>query len=286
MCAELRRPPTGRAARGQALVEALVAALVLVPLGVGIVLLGKFQSLQMASIAASRTLAFECTVRPLECADATAQMGLVAELRDRHFTRGDRPIASPPGITGAVPVADANALWTGRTGQALLPDLAAVRAGFQWGSFDAGSSVAIGQGQLRFPNAAAVLDQIAGPARFGLAMRGGLLEARVEAALPGVAPAAARALDPLALTFRARTAILTDDWSASRALGPAADTLQSRVALGQRLDPIHEVAQPIAYQLTLWSMQLMAMLSLDGQAGHFRYHDSDVSLLPPDRVGP
>jgi len=55
MRAERRR----RGQRGQALVEALVAALVLVPLALLAVLLGKFQSMQQATIAASRTLAFE-----------------------------------------------------------------------------------------------------------------------------------------------------------------------------------------------------------------------------------
>jgi len=266
--------------------EALVAAIVLVPLAALIVMLGKYQSLQMATIAASRTLAFECTVRPDECADTARQPQLVAELRDRHFTRSDRPIKSRALIAGLVPEPDSNPLWTRTAGQPLLPDLDAVRAWLQWGSFDAGASTAIGQGRLRFTNAVALLDRLAGPERFGLALRGGLLEARVEASLPGVAPAAARGLDPLALTMRARTAILTDDWSASRALGTEADTLQSRVALGQQLDSIHEAAQPIAYQLTLWSIQLMGMISLEGRAPHFRYHESDVTLLPPDRIGP
>ena len=297
MCAEIdrsrpvvRRAPMLRCAvhgqHGQALTEALVAALVLAPLVFAIVLLGKIQTLQMATIAASRTLAFECAVRPGECADSTGQSRLVAEVRDRHFTRGDRPITSHPTIIDRVPQDDAQALWTGPARQPLLPDLSAVRAGFQWGSFDAGASVSIGQGQSQFANAATLLDRLAGPGRFGLGVRDGLLEARIETSLPGVPPLAARALDALALNFRARTAILVDDWSAARAIGPEPDTLQSRVAQGQRIDPLHEAAQPIAYQLTIWSIQLMGMIGLEGQARHFRYHDSDVALLPPDRVAP
>lgn len=282
-------PGNARAARrnrGQALTEALVAALVLVPLAALIVMLGKYQSVQMAAIAASRTLAFECTVRIAECGDRVGQERLAAEMRDRHFTRGDRPIASAPGVTGMVAAGQSQPLWTATGGQQLLPDLGAVRAGFAWSSFDAGGSVAIGQGQSRFPSAVALLDSLAGPGRFGLALRAGLVDTRVEASLPGAAPLAARAFEAMGLTFRAHTAILTDDWSASRALGPEPDTLESRVALGQRLDPLHEAAQPLAYQLTLWSIDLMGMLSLEAKAGSFRYHHSDVSLLPPDRVAP
>ncbi len=275
-----------RRMRGQALTEALVAALVLVPLAALIIMLGKYQALQMATIAAARTLAFECTVRAQECAERAGQERLVAEIRDRHFTRGDRPITSTPGLTGRVAAENSQPLWTDTGGRQLLPDLGAVRADFAWGSFDAGASVAAGQGQSRFANAVALLDSLAGPGRFGLALRAGLVDTRVEASLPGVPPLAARAFESMGLTFRAHTAILTDDWSASRALGPEPDTLESRVALGQRLDPVHEAAQPLAYQLTLWAIDLMGMLSLEAQAGSFRYHHSDVSLLPPDRVGP
>jgi xylulose-5-phosphate/fructose-6-phosphate phosphoketolase len=81
-----------RPQRGQALVEALVAMIALVPLMLLVVLLGKFQSMQQATIAASRTLAFECTVRPGDCSDAPARAMLAEDARRRHFGRIDREI--------------------------------------------------------------------------------------------------------------------------------------------------------------------------------------------------
>ena len=84
---------------GQALVEVLVVAIALVPLAVLIVLLGKYQTMQSASIAASRSLAFECAVHPASCR-APDPSPLVDVVRARHF--------------------DGQPLWRDRAGRPLL----------------------------------------------------------------------------------------------------------------------------------------------------------------------
>ncbi len=111
---------------GQALVEALVASLVLVPLSLLVVMLGKFQSIQTATVSASRTLAFECTVRPQDCADARAHAGLANDVRRRHFGRIDREILSDDVLDDGAPAAEHNALWVDRRGRALLERFADV----------------------------------------------------------------------------------------------------------------------------------------------------------------
>src|SRR5690606_233032 len=105
MCTEASRHS------GQALVETLVAALVLVLCALLVVLLGKYQSMQMSTIAASRTLAFECTVRPHDCGDASARERLGGETTRRHFGRIDREILSNDVLTDAAPPSERNALW-------------------------------------------------------------------------------------------------------------------------------------------------------------------------------
>jgi len=102
-----------RAQRGQALVEALVAAIALVPLALLVVLLGKFQSMQQATIAASRTLAFECSVRPTT---AATRMRAPRSPRMRGVGTSVASIArsSAPTLDDGAPVQERNALWTDR----------------------------------------------------------------------------------------------------------------------------------------------------------------------------
>src|SRR5690606_24464552 len=100
-------------------------------------------------------------------------------------------------------------------------------------------------------SAARLLDTLAGPARFGLAIEGGLSEARVQVA---VAPSHAAnigiaRLDPFALTMRARTVVLTDAWNASGPDNGAAGVL-ARASAGSRLDAVREARLAVGYQLT------------------------------------
>lgn len=273
-----------RAQRGQALVEALVAAVALVPLALLVVLLGKLQSMQQATIAASRTLAFECTVRPDDCSDASARIALADDARRRHFGRIDREILTGDLIDDAAPVHERNALWTDRRGRALLERHADVTIAVAPGRFDAGASTAAGRAG---GDAALLLDRLAGPSRFGLSIDGGLAasEVRVRVSPGSVGNERFTRLDSLPLLMRARTALVTDAWNASGPYGSAAHTVQSRVEAGQRVDPVHEAAFRAGYQLTQWSMQLMDTAGLEARASAFRPRETDVDRVPADRIG-
>ena len=85
-----RRRPVAQA--GQALIELLIGATVLVPFVVLLVWLGKVQSLQQAANAAARVLAFECSVRPEACAQSSQHPELADEIRSighlRSYSEG------------------------------------------------------------------------------------------------------------------------------------------------------------------------------------------------------
>lgn len=273
-----------RGQRGQALVETLVAALVLVPLALLAVLLGKVQSMQQATIAASRTLAFECTVRPGACADTGSHALLAEEVRRRHFGRIDREILSNDVVADPAPTTERNPLWVDRRGQPLLERFADVDVALATPRFDAGRSTAIGRAA---GGAVGLLDRLAGPSRFGLSMTGGLVDARVQAL---VSPSEAgnerlARLDSLPLTMLARTAVLTDAWSASGPYGNAG-RVESRVEQGSRLDPVHQAQVVVGYGLTRWTLDLMHLAGLEPSAGAFTPQQVDVDRVPADRIAP
>lgn len=279
MCTEARRQ------RGQALVETLVGALVLVPLALLAILLGKYQSMQQATIAASRTLAFECTVRPGACANGASQAALAEEVRRRHFGRIDREILSNDVLGDSAPADERNPLWVDRRGQPLLERFTDVDIALSSPPFDAGRSTAIGRAAS---GAAGLLDRLAGPARFGLSISGGLVEARVKLRVsPGEAGNERLArLDSLPLSMQARTAVLTDAWNASGPYGSDPGRVEARVEQGSRLDPVHQAQIAVGYQLTRWTLELMNLAGLEPSAGAFTPHHVDVDLVPADRIAP
>lgn len=279
MRAEARRQ------HGQALLEALVAALALVPLALLAILLGKFQSMQTATIAASRTLAFECTVRPGDCVDPTARQRLAEDVRRRHFGRLDREILSDDVLDDAAPEREHNALWVDRRGKRLLERYADVTIAVAPSRFDAGRSTAVGRAT---EGAAALLDRLAGPSRFGLDVEGGFAVADVRVRVSPSETGNERfvRLDSMPLVLHARTAVLGDGWNASGPYGGAAHTVQSRVFAGARVDPVHEAAFDVGYRLTSWSLRLMDLAGLEPTASSFRPHEVDVDRVPADRIGP
>jgi len=277
-------------ARGQALIETLVVAIALVPLAVLVVLLGKYQSIRSATVSASRSLAFDCAARPADCADPARVDWLVQGLRARHFDR--------------------QPLWHDRTGRPLLERPTDVGGSLAPQRFDAGLGTALGRAasvditgiggaggvyngsgytfgaDAPGASAARLLDTLAGPTRFGLAIEGGLSEARVQVA---VAPSHAAnvgfaRLDPLALTMRARTVVLTDAWNASGPDNGAASVL-ARSSAGSRLDSLRETRLTIGYQLTRWSVDLMGAIGLEPSAGDFRARQANPDAVPADRIG-
>jgi len=92
-------------------------------------------------------------------------------------------------------------------------------------------------------------------------------------------------LDSLPLLMHARVALVTDAWNASGPYGAEPHSVQSRVQAGQQVDPVHEAAFGLGYQLTLWSMQLMDVAGLEPRASDFHPHRADVDRVPVDRIG-
>lgn len=297
MCAERRR----RAARGQALVEAQVAALALLPAVAVVVLLGKAFAAQHATQAAARQLAFECSARPQSCAPALAD-GVADELRLRHFgvaahapRSGERPASASVDAEALEP------LLFDRGGRPMLSRWGDVAAGAASQRFDAVSALAAGQGGRVVAGATRLVEAIAGPSRFGLALDGGLLVARVEASLsPGASrggSASGRATlapDAWPLVFRGRTAVLTDAWAAAAVDGTHPASLRARVEAGQRLPafglPVNvaESAIDAGYAGTraLLAVLASAPIPLEPAARAFRYHEVPVDRLPSDRWAP
>ena len=278
-----------RGQNGQALLETLVVAMVLVPLVVMTVLLGKYQSVQTATIASSRSLAFECTVRRDECSTPDGLRKLSEELAQRHLSRASREVFSQDQVPNLTAGSEMHALWTNRKGQGLLESFGDTSTSVTSGSFDAGIGVAEGFEKTGVVNNAVnLLSTLAGPNKFGLELRDGLLTARVTVNTSTSKPAISSTgewLDGFPLSFKSKAAILTDDWSASKPQGSEATTVETRVNQGKRLAGPLETAQDVAYLAVRASIAIMGTLGLDNSGGAFRYLDMDMDLIPPDRRG-
>lgn len=107
--------------RGQATVEFAVLALVLVPLLIGTVLVGKYLDLMNATEAASRYVAFESMARNSSNRWKT-DADLAAEVRRRFFSNSDAPVKTDD--TAGDFAAHRNPLWTDHTGRAFVSDFA------------------------------------------------------------------------------------------------------------------------------------------------------------------
>lgn len=269
---------------GQALVETLVAALGLLPLLLALPLLAKYADIGRAAIAASRTGAFDCSVRLDACESPQEQQLLADELRARHFrvpqaspeTGADgsmRPSAATVSGTGA-----RQPFWVDRRGQALLdPDAdVAIRITSEASDALAGAGPAATRG---------IGPVAAGPSAFGFTQAGGLIKSEV-AAQVSVGRRLAEWLrrpEGIALSLRARTALLTDAWNASEAEGEDVRSVRSRVERGRRL-PLLEDAIDLAYApiRELITGPLLAPVEPRGRL--FDYHAIDVDLVPADRL--
>ena len=289
MCAERRLvPPLAVArSRGQALVETLVAAIVLVPLVLLVVWLGKIQSLRQATISASRTLAFECTARPDGCADPAGQAQLADEIRRRAFSRIDAGVMSADRLPDDAPAAERNPLWVDRANRPLLERFADVGVRIDREAFDAGASLVGSRAGGLVSDAALFLAERAGPGRFGLAIAEGLVDAKVQANVSATRTETdfLTQLDSIPLRVKAHTAVLTDAWNASGPYGGDARSVQSRVALGQQILPAYDASIDARYLLTRGFIELMSAIGLEPTGSAFRYHAADVDIVPADRLG-
>lgn len=274
------------AARGQALIELLVGLLVLVPLFFAVTWLAKVIDARHATVAAARALAFECTVRIEACASDDGEPELAAETRRRFFSDPRFGLRSDDAASGPATNADRQPFWTDRLGAPLLERYEDVTVAVRALAFDSPLAFAGGPGDASVPGAVRLLSELGGPGRFGLAIDGGLVEARVRATL-----SASRAADgwiaravAMPLTMQARLAVLTDAWNASGPYGDAPDTVETRVTAGARVpgaDPLVEAGWLGVRAL----LGTAGLLRLEPAATRLRWREIDVDLVPPDRTG-
>jgi hypothetical protein len=204
-----------RRQHGQSMIEFIVATAVVVPLFLLVPLLGKYLDIKQTSIAASRKLAFECTVRYEDCGALNANPSLADEIRMRFYTgnstdvlSNDRPAAD------VIDNGEGSPLWVDRQNRPLLERFSDVGIRTDASNIDPGVA-----GVANVPG----ID--VGPGRFGLDLRRGLYDARVQVRLGRERGGSnfLDQLDSLALTMQFHTAILTDAWAA-RGPGSGGDT--------------------------------------------------------------
>lgn len=258
----------------------------LLPLYFGVVWVAKVIDARQATLAASRALAFECTVRPDACRDAAGSAVVAGELRRRFFGAPSAGLRSDESAAGPTDGADGPPRWRDRTGTPLLERFEDVSIGIEALRFDSPLAFAGGQGERVIPGALRLLSELGGPDRFGLSLDAGLLRARVTTRLSRHRPEDAwlASLVGRPLTLEAGLAILTDAWDASGPYGPAADSVASRVGAGSRL-PGLESAIAAGWLPVRGLLSVAAGIGLESAATAFRWHEIDVDLVPVDRIG-
>ncbi|MBV2263514.1 MAG: hypothetical protein KUL79_08135 [Thauera sp.] len=188
-------PPDACAAQGgQSTTEFLMLALVLIPLLLGLPLLGKYLDLAHATEQAARYVAFETSITGPARRPPTAE-AFAAQVRERIYTTSTAPILSTASSAPATGH-PANPLWTDHRGEHLLADPAS----------------RIGVDLAARTNAAPASALLAGP--HGLDLPAGTeytgtiqVSARD---VPGLAP-----FDTLGLTIRRHQVLLGHNWAAA-----------------------------------------------------------------------
>jgi hypothetical protein len=263
--------PGRRRLHGQALVETLVFALALLPMLVGLVFVTRYQNIRQAAVAASRSAAFDCTVRPDRCGSAADRALLVGEGWQRHLSDG-RTVLRSLGTIADVPP-QRNTFWVDRHQQSLVEGMEAV-----------GVEVARETGDTTDKVGDAVLGL---PGHFGLRLSDDLVTAEVRAGVSRGRRLADWLVRPqgIELALVGRTAILVDNWNASEGRGGAARSVETRIARGSEPPvPGFTAAVDGGYLpiRTLITSPLLEPFEPNGQ--RFDYHRWDVDRVPADRL--
>ncbi len=257
--------------RGQSLVETLVFAMALLPLLLGLVLVTKYQSVRQSSIAASRTVAFDCTVRPDSCGEGDGA-SLLDETWQRHLSDGRTPLQSVG--AGAGQDWQRNGFWVDRRQAPLIAGTGAARVDLVRQAAD--TSETLNDVTLGLVE------------HFGLPVADDLVRADVRVRVSEGRSLADWLVRPegLQLDLGGRTAILVDNWNASEGRGGAGRSVETRVARGS-VPPLPGFADAaeVGYLpiRTLITSPLLAPFEPRGK--DFAYHEADVELIPPDRLG-
>ena len=257
--------------------SAMLAAFLAVPL------IAKYQDIRHAAIAASRTAAFECSVRPDNCTDPTAQAAFAADLRRRHFGHHAHDLLTADAMADDAPSGERNRFWVDRRGTSLLARPADVALALSISDSDAA------RGAWERAAKAGAAD----PTAFGFDIAHGLVTARVRAGVSLDRTLAQWLQKPegMSLALSGKTAVLTDAWNASSAKDDDPRSLESRVERGRRLPGLgkDEAGSEEAIDLLyapireLITGPLLAPVEPRGRL--FRYHEIDVEIVPEDRIG-
>jgi hypothetical protein len=264
-----RKPQLHRRLRGQAMIEFIVACLAIIPLFLLVPLIGKYMDIKQSSIAASRKLAFECTVRFEDCADLNANPAFADEIRMRYFSGNRQEVLSNDRpVDDEVGAGLGNSLWVDRRGRPLLERYSDV--GIRADARD-----------LDVSGAVTGLSSVIGPSRFGLALERGVFDARVQVALSRSSGEESflEQLDSIALEMQFHTAILTDAWTAR---GPGARGTRCTSAGGTVVgrssrpsicneDPVTAAAELIYLPASEVVIPLAGLL--ESNTSRFNFHD-------------
>lgn len=298
-----------RLQRGQSLVEALVATVALLPLLFAVPLIAKYQDIRHAAVSASRTAAFECSVRPEVCVEPQTRAVLADGLRRRHFARHDRDLLSNDSPVDSAAPSERNRFWVGRSGDPLLAGFSDVSLELEEGTSDAARGAYPDTGGAALADAAS---GVAGPVAFGLRSAGGLITSRVRAHVSLHRTLADWLSRPegLRLALTGKTAVLVDAWNASAGKDPDPRSFQSRVELGWRLPGIGDGATMLdaasqaapagllggargtdveeSIDLLYSPIRLLItgplLAPVEPRGRLFRYHEIDVDVVPADRI--
>ncbi|MDO4682253.1 MAG: hypothetical protein Q4B17_05625 [Lautropia sp.] len=259
--------------KGQAMTETLVLAVAVLPFVLAVPLIAKYQDIRHATVSASRTAAFECSIRPDACADGEASAGIEAHVRRRHFSQRQIAIHSNDTPSGQSLSVDGNRFWRSRDGRPLIASDEDVTVSISQRQATALSSAhreaankhgqprrrgrdgarASGDADQMLPrhdsrlsDLASAMSKAVGPDAFGMPLFGGLVTAEVQSRAL-FDPKLVEGLDwdrprDRPLSFASRTVVLTDSWNASSARGHEASSLKSRVDQGKRLPSLQRFA--------------------------------------------
>ena len=264
--------------------------------------------MRQATVSASRTAAFECSVRFEACRNGQATDDIADQIRRRHFSKTLLGLRSDETPADDQLEQERNRFWVDRKGNALLQSYKDVALRIDHENFDAF------KGQRRVEAFLSAASDVSGPGRFGLAARGGLFSAQVQSRAPMDTWLWGKLNlnhDPM-LTFDSRLGILADAWNASSAKGSEASSLASRLDKGRRLPSGRELIKAtndvahvlptdmvnslpngdperfieLVHQPLVHLIRAPSSVFKKGNGKKFNYHQVDVEIVPEDRLPP
>lgn len=296
--------------RGQAMTETLVLMLGLLPFFIAIPLLAKYQDMRQATLSASRTAAFECSVYFERCLQNAHKDEIAEHIRRRHFSLHHSNVHGAGRANDASMEAQRNPFWTDSAGKPMLASLADVKLDISRAGLDSYTEMKASQVPELADRFARMFSRLTGPDHFGIPLRDGLITARVQATTrlddSWLRHLPAGFTDTLG--FNERTVVLTDGWHASSATGSEARSVASRVEAGRRLPSVRQVLQTFNEQLrivpakfirnTVHSDKPERVLDVlyapvrfgiesdpfSRTRNQFHYHQVDVEIVPDDRL--